>query len=270
MSQSGSPTAAGMSSRAAGARRAWWQESWVRMAALIMAAHVGVFWVISPNPVSPPRSVGPASVRFAVEPWGALGEGDLDAWRWLFTPSVWVRPSAEDFSGAAWLRGAPVRIEVEAFDVPERPLPWGHDRPAVLIAEPGPHPGPGPSGRWDLPDESVATPAVGPVPVLQGPRLRILGGLAGRSIRAVPDLGGLAPAVPARPVVVRLRVDADGEPAGPPVLWDGSEVPEADEAALRAARSLRFEAGSAAGGLVEFEWPPAASTVETGRRGGGG
>lgn len=239
--------------------RAWWQEPWVGLALGVFVLQIGLLWIVTPNPDPPRVPAPPARQRIVGESGSESSRSSLDAWKWLFTPALLLRPSDEDFSGPAWMRGTAVRIEVEAFDVPERPLPWFRDRPSVVMAAPSRRPAPGPALGWGVPSDSVALPPVPGVPLAGGPRVRVVAGLAGRGWAT-----GAAPALedpgvgPARPVVIRVRVAADGELASPPVLWEGGDVAAADEAALKAARHLRFnptkgEEGEG-WGLVAFEW----------------
>ncbi len=243
---------------------AWWRERWVGIASLALVLELLGFWAVSKDPVPIRRTTPTRQDSFVTDPAGsgpaAGAVSVLDAWSWLMTPAVFLLPSAEDFSGLAWIRGDPGGLEAEVFELPFRPLPWESVR---VIDPPGSYftrLDPGPAAGWEGPPGAVPIPVPGPVPMSVASRVRVVSGLVGRRIRS-GDRPGLAQdgrIAAARPVVVRVTVDRSGELADPPVLWEPSDVGVADEAALVLARGLVFEPGPAAAelesGLVMVEW----------------
>lgn len=237
-----------------------WRQPWVPIALLAFVVQVAGFWLVSSEPTRTPRRSPPRQDAFLPEPDGIEATLRQDAWRWLFTPAVFLLPSDQDFSGLAWMRVGSGDLEVESLEVPDRPLPWELVRGGPGAEPALPRSDPGPAGRWSPPADVALLPGVGAVPLPAENRVRLLAGLRGRAIVAGGDPGLPADArVPlARPPVVRVTVDESGELADPPVIWESSELPAADEAAVQAARRLRFERGSAGtgveSGLVSPEW----------------
>lgn len=242
---------------------AWWRERWVGIAALTLLLELLGFWAVSKDPIPSRRSSPVRQDAFVTDPGAGPTSGSvsvLDSWSWLMSPAVFLLPSAEDFSGLAWIRGDPGGLEAEVFELPFRPLPWESvrviDPPGIYFTRLDP----GPAAGWDGPPGAVPIPVPGPVPMSVGSRVRVVSGLVGRGIRS-GGKPGLAPdgkIAAARPVVVRVTVDRSGELVDPPVLWEPSDWAAADEAALVLARALVFEPGPGAAeldsGLVVVEW----------------
>lgn len=247
----------------------WWRGRWGGFAVFVFAVHVGVFWLVSgdPSPAAPRKPLD--RYKFVATP---PDPADSTGWRWLFSPALFVSPSPDDFSAAAWLDTAPVRVEVEPFAVPERPMPWESIRgrePAPALAS---RLDPAPGGRWEVPTVSGWVPGVSGVPLPREGAVMRVAGLAGRLPARSGGLeAGLAVPTgvevgPALPVVLRVAVDERGELVQPPVVWESSQVKVYDEAALGVVRRLRFTAAPGTGvawGLVSVEWPVAVG-VEAG------
>lgn len=238
-----------------------WRRPWVVLAGLVFVAQVLAFWGLAPGGNGAiRRTLEPGRDRFLPEPDGLEATRTLENWSWLLSPAVFLLPTELGFSGAAWMRANPGDLEVEAFDVAYRPLPWERACDSMRVQEVQPSLDPGPAGGWGTIPEAVDWPKVAPVPLPSRSEVRVLSGLRGRPILSgalldVPSDGRIALA---RAVVVRVTVDETGELSAPPVVWESSEVPAADEAAVKAARRLVFApVGAGAGlesGLVRVEW----------------
>ena len=259
-----------------------WRRRWIAAATLAVLAQLAGFWVVSP----PDRRMEdlarplPARQSFLT---GDEGGATTETWLWLMNPSILLQPSERDFSWPAWLAESPLRVEVEGFVLPQRPLPFETAvAPAVAGESPRETVGPlarldpGPGRRWEMTEGRPVPPAVGPVPLPVQNDLRVAAGLAGWHLTGSlvwPVIRETASGVPA---VVRLALGGDGQPATPPTLWESSGVPALDDAALAVVQQLRWrrtEGTTAAGiepwsdsgsgwswGLVEIRWglgPPA-------------
>ncbi len=242
---------------------AWWRGRWGVFALAVFWLQIAAIWAVSGRPEPPVKAVPTRGPIFLPD---APGDPAYGAWRWLLTPSLFVLPSAEDFSGPAWLGAAPQPIEVESFVVPERPLPWGP------VRGPGTAPAlvsridPGLAVLWNVPTATLAPLVVPPVRLPTRGQVRVIEGLEGHRLVGDPSVGPepLAGGEAARPVVVRVAVDETSGWAAPPVIWESSEVPAVDEAALRLVRELRFTAsgsGRPSWGLIRVEWPMAPEAV---------
>lgn len=257
-----------------------WRRPSIAVAVAAVGAQVLGFWLVSPGDHTRSPGRPPVTARQAFVD-GEAGGAAVQSWLWLLNPAVFVQPSERDFSGVAWLEGTPLRVEIEAFAVPQRPLPFESAvAPGAALRLPVDARGPlarldpGPGSRWDLSEGRTAPPPTGPVPLPVESQLRVLSGLAGWQLANRPAWPASAEAAGALPVVVRLALGADGEPATPPTVWESSGVPALDEAAVTLARGLRWRnpaappredawADTGAGwtwGLVEFRFglgPPA-------------
>lgn len=240
----------------------WWRQRWVSLTAIVMAVQVFAFRSVAPESL---RRRRPSVERFDAFVTPSLGNSDgaaLEAWCWLMTPAVFLLPAAEDFSGLAWLQGEAGGLAAEVFELPLRPLPWGGPEVGYPRGLGLPRVEAGMAERWRDSWDAVGLPAAVPVPVARASRIRVVAGLEGRPIvrglesALVPE----AKVAAARPVVVRVTVDASGELAEPPVVWEASDLAAADEAALSWVRGLGFAPSRGGGGveretgLVVVEW----------------
>jgi hypothetical protein len=257
-------------------------RGWMVVAVAAVTVQVLGFWMVSPADHAPKRATPPPARQafLDVTPDGDT-DGGADGWLWLLSPSVFFQPSERDFSGAAWLAGTPVRVEIEAFSVPQRPLPFeGAIVPGEATRLAGGTRGPlsrvdpGPGSRWEVTEGLPRSPVSTPVPLPAESRLRVVSGLAGWRLRSPPAWPSPAEASAGIPPIVRVVLGPDGEPATPPTLWESSGVAALDEAAVEVVRRLRWahadrpappDPWTASGsdwswGLLEIRWgsgPPA-------------
>lgn len=260
-------------------RRRWWRQSWVWMAVAILVAEVGVVRLLSSRGAlvgRPLRSPLPRYRMIPVEEEGVDRErGEL--WSALMSPAVMLMPSAYDFSGSSWLAGPTAEVALEAFLARIQPLPFESIRGGGGL-EAYPRLDPGPGSRWEVQGGMGPLPNVASVPLPVDGWIRILEGLAGWTLDQSVRLEPLPEGVLAQRAVVRVMVDGSGSLASPPVIWESSGAPVADEAALGLVRKLQLRrAGSGAPGVNDQErswgfiavsWPaPKEGLKETGGKG---
>jgi TonB family protein len=243
------------------------------LVAVIFSGQLGLIFLLADHTPPHPRAISAApTLQLAGEASAELLE--------LSDPTLFALPHRQGFSGRAWLQIPPQKFP--SFDWSEPPrwlaLPVqqlggafhqfietnqfdSFQRLAILAAEL---------------TKSEPTPALASS---EPSRVRLAGGLAGR--RLVTPL-----ALPSWPhtdlltnTIIKLVVNAAGEPVSPPLLLSGSGAKEADEQALKLARTARFEPIGAGGprsanqpvaqltwGEMIFEWQTVAGTNVAGTK----
>lgn len=245
-------------------RRPWWRERWVSMALLITVAQVALFWALSPPDT--PRVAQPPRARDAFVLNGEGGCEIFEEWLWLMSPAIFMAPSRQGFSGAAWLNARTPEAEIEQLTAQTHPMPYQPVASVSIRAPLLPRQDLGLASQWRIPPGSPELPKPPPTPLPDRGEARIISGLRGWRA-AFPDKLPAAPDGVAPPVVVRVAVDRSGGVAAPPIVWEGSGSAAVDEAAIQIARGLRFErtesageeaeaaaAGGLAWGLISIEW----------------
>ncbi len=206
---------------------------------------------------------------FVTEPTGLDEARSLETWNWLLSPAVFLMPSERGFSGTAWMRGNTAEFELEGFDVPSRPLPWERADDFGVARSIVPPLDPGPAMSWSALPGPALNPRIAEMPFPYRSQVRVLAGLRGRVLVGGSNIGVAPDAAMAmaRPAVVRVTIDASGGLSAPPVIWESSEAPAVDEAAVKVARKLVFsplQSGDRVEtGLVSIEWgmvPPGDSS----------
>lgn len=229
---------------------------WVWLAAAVFAAQVVLIWRLSAPATPQPPPPAPWQTRF-------LDADETAAQEWLaaLSPTVFLLPGVHDFSGPAWLRPQAAGYPEESLAAAPRPLPAAQ---AWAVAAPPTFPVSVATGlaAGGLPPPAPSRRPAPPLP-LAGPRWRLISAPPGVELPAADTPTAPGPGPLPR---VRLRVvhDAAGFPATPPVLLESSGDPEADAAALAAARRLRFKLAVPAGrpgdpagvAEVELDWGP--------------
>jgi hypothetical protein len=171
-------------------------------------------------------------------------------------PTLFALPHPMGFSEPLWRRAPSIEYQLTNSTLPPRwlePAPQTFGETFSRFVEEtaaggffSTHPSPAPQGALALPS----------APARAGSHLRVIGELAGRPLLNPPNL----PAIPHHQIltntVVRVTVNPEGEALA--VLLSGSGSNEADQMALRLARSSRFaplenSAPIMAGQLI-FEW----------------
>ncbi|MCX8157200.1 MAG: TonB family protein [Verrucomicrobiae bacterium] len=239
---SGSPASAPM------LRRPLW--FWV---GLSFIAHLAVIWLLGERPSPPPA--GEEAFRTA------LAE-NLAAWAARLPdyddPQIFALPSLRGFSGAGWLRAAPVRHEFHEWSDEQRWLPLPVEQLGSTFAqyvrvltEPAP-----PLPRKA---EPALLPLVADVAFDWAParsRVRLEEKLSRRLAGALPEPPVLAHKEVLRPSVVELVIDEEGRVFTAAILGE-SGLPAADEAALELARQLQFQPAPGGGllrGRLTVDW----------------
>lgn len=231
------------------------------LAGSLVVLQFSFFALLSPAPAPRPPQGHRWGGALASEKAGA----EWAEWLWLQSPGILLMPSSIGFSGSAWLNRTTTEPGVDESTVEPKPMPFLPPPQAVSWTGLLPRPESSLAPSWGIPSAG-APAAASPLPIAAGGRWRLLEGLHGW---VLVDGGGvpLAPqAAPARATVIRLAVDGRGEILSPPITWEGSGFPEADEAARRAASGLRVrwagdgEPPEASWGLVAVEWGLAAGS----------
>ncbi|MFN0067444.1 MAG: hypothetical protein ACKVYV_07375 [Limisphaerales bacterium] len=213
---------------------------WAWGAAVIFVAQVAVIWWLGGRGTPRPPPPDPWRGRFLAHDAVAV-PGWLDG----LSPTVFLLPGPDDFSGVAWLRPVPAPYPAEAFAAEPRPLPAAQAWAAAVPPDFPSSPAASPAVRWTPP--ALATPVAPPVP-LAGACWRLVSAPSGvRLLAAAPPATPGTNAGPAGPVTLRVAFDAAGHVSTPPAVAASSGLPAADAAALAAARALRFAVPAAEG-----------------------
>ena len=247
----------------------WYGARWSRgllvVCGLTIVFQFAFFGLLSPGGENARLKRPMARHRWAGE--GGMAQED---WLWLLHPGLLLLPSANGFSGSAWLVPAPSEVPVETSNVRPAPLPFSPPPIAASWAGLVPRAQDGLADRWGVPALPAEARAAS-LPLPAQPAVRIAAGLTGWRLVSVPEIKTpMAEAFP-RPASIRVWLDERGEIAGPPTLWESSGVAAADELARDAVARAHFERmgpapeitrGTGVWGLIVVEWSvPAARTA---------
>jgi hypothetical protein len=234
--------------------RAWTRQRWALCIGIAYAAHVGFIFALGDRtPVVPRTIVNAPAMQFTAH---RSEREQLD------DPTLFALPHRNGFAGAAWLRRP--QIEFAPFRWTESPrlLALSGDQLGATFQQQL-----APKGFKRLEVESLPPPE----PTALPPRDRAF--ITAR--RSAASLGGeiahrrwlnVPTALPSWPAadwltnsVVQVWVDADGQILSPALLLPGSGSKEADQLAIKLARTARFTPvpGSRArlnSGTLVFEW----------------
>jgi TonB family protein len=231
---------------------AWSAGRWTFYLALAFALHVGLFYAFSEREPPPPRATlpAPAIQNYSIAPLPVTWED----------PTLFALPHPRGFAGQTWLRRPQFSVAPFRWSEPARML----DLPVTQL------------GSWlfDLARTDplgANLPSLSPRPTLTVlPRLdrphqprdskfRLVGELEHREWRNAPPTLPLAPGRDGvTNTLVQLLVDGRGFTISATLLRPGSGDSELDQAALRFARTARFNPDGApsapAVGTIIFEW----------------
>lgn len=220
----------------------WSVRRWSVAIAIVFAIQVAsVFWLEDRSVPHPRRPVAPV-FRFS--------HSGMDELLALQDPTLFALPHLRGFSGTAWLITKPLGFPPALWPEPERFLALDtHTLGAAFES----------FVRTNLPPSFAVIPNVHPEPVLvdyvpiapqsRESRLRIEGDLARRKLLTVPHLASWTNADFLTNSIVQLLVDGKGNTVSCVLLRQPSVTPsvvqdEADQQALRLARSARFQPAS--------------------------
>jgi len=171
--------------------------------------------------------------------WAGSG---LDEILSLSDPTLFALPSANGFSGLAWLSASWIPTPSTNWI---EPMPWLQPSILQLASHRSsfyPSVGASLPQGGELPLPQPVLPQVAPMaPLIAESALRVEGNLTGRKLLSQVSLKPWAHTDLLTPTTVQLLVDAQGEPRSSTLLLPGSGLKVADDYALEIARSLRFE-----------------------------
>jgi hypothetical protein len=256
----------------------WSVRRWIYTLAAVFALQAGLLLYFGqrelPLPARPPFRT---AVHFVFDPWSSE---QLDRLPAMIDPTLFALPGDSGFSGAAWLRGAPLAYQPEHWSEPFRWLAL--DEPALggdfarfvatnFIAPPlvADQPAP-PLLRYE--------PHFSNDPLRQQSRLRLEGELTSRPLLTPLELRSWPHSDILSNTIVRAAIDADGLPLFPALIGECG-LPLADLHALKLAAAARFRPlpragrdptglGPLAWGKLIFEWhtlPLTATNPPTGQ-----
>jgi hypothetical protein len=238
---------------------------WIAVALVFAVQLALLFWLGNPPPAKPLPITAPPMIHLAVNE-----SRELLA---LQDPTLFVLPHRDNFSGAAWLKVPAENFMPTNWSEPPRPLRLLPEQLGAAFAafmQTNPPPRYQPEMDSGL-AEGEPTPME---PILSHSELRIEGELAGLHLLTPVHLPSQTNSDLLANTVVRLLVDARGNPFSPAVLaTSGSR--DADAEALTFAKALRFAPLQAAAlgtvasdkmimGKLTFEWqtvPPPATNA---------
>lgn len=240
--------------------RAWTRQRWALFIGIAFAAHVGFIFAFGDRtPMVPRAIVNAPTIQFTAH----RGEREQ-----LDDPTLFALPHPNGFAGAAWLR----RPQIEFA-----PFRW--TEPPRLLALSGAQLGA--TFQQQRAPKDLARLAVEILPPPEPTSLPPRDGTFITARRSALSLGGElthrrwlnAPAaLPAWPAadlltnsVVQVWVDADGQILSPALLLPGSGSKEADQLAMKFARTARFaplpgHRAQLTPGTLIFEWHTVAPT----------
>lgn len=219
---------------------------------LVFLAHIGLIFALSDRKPFTPRRPAPAPVLKL-----ANAENELLA---LNDPTLFALPHRRSFAGAAWLKSPELKFAPARVTEPLRLLPLPVEALgaaftqfmqtnafAVLAFETKP-----------APEVSVPVALEIGAPAPTNSSLRIVGKLASRRLLNPPELKSYTAADLLTNTVAQVWVNADGQVFSATLLTS-STLPEADQEALKIARTARFEPvrqtpTALTLGLLIFEW----------------
>jgi hypothetical protein len=242
------------------APRSWGGRRWWFAVAFVFVLQLGLIFALSDKRINQPRQVISAPSLHVARSAAA----DLLV---LNDPTLFALPHRYGFAGLAWL--AAPQPESRSFEWPEDPrfLQLSTQSLGAVFGcalETDNLSSPVSPGRPE-PRLTMADP--GPLPAQAESRLRLEGGLAGRKLVTPIQLPLERHTDLLAPSVVQMVVGSEGWPVSVPVLLSGSGSGEADAAALRLARTARFNSVASGGpgkpansvehltwGRMVFEW----------------
>ena len=255
----------------------WSARRWLYTVASVFLLQVGLLVYLGQRVAPlPARPMFRTAVHLAADPWSSEQLSRLPT---LSDPTLFALPAEEGFSGAAWLRPAPIEFEPKRWSEPFRWL--GVDEETLgaeftrfvatnAITPPL-------TANKPLPPLLRYEPNFQTNPLPQSSRLRLEGALATRPLVAPLGLRSWANTELLDSTVVRAAVDADGFILSAIILGEcGSR--EADLHALKLANQARFRplpraardrtgSGPVAWGKLVFQWhtlPLAATNLTQG------
>ena len=242
----------------------WTRRRWLHTIGAVFALQIGLVAYLGQRDQRPPeRPIFRTAIQMIVDESAAQQLAALTASE---DPTLLALPHLQGFSGAAWLRFAPLAFQPEQWDEPphglalaDRSLGSTFSRflvtnavsPLLVPEKPIP---PLPRYEPHFPNE----------PVQAQSRLRMEGDLAARPLVAPLQLKSWAHSEILSNSVVQIVVDAGGSTFSP-VLLTGCGLDEADLYALKLASSAHFRplpgdangregAGHLAWGKLIFQW----------------
>jgi TonB family protein len=238
----------------ASTEQAWPWSRWVLFIGLAFAAHIGFILAFGDRtPIVPRASVNAPALQFTTQ---RSEREQLD------DPTLFALPHANGFAGAAWVRRQPIEFAPFRWTEPPRLLALSGDQLGTTFQQ---HQGPKDPARLQI--ETLPPPKLTSVPP---PDLTFITGR-----RSVLSRGGeltqrewlnAPPELPSWPAadwltnsVVQVWVGADGQILSPALLLPGSGSKEADQLALKLARTARFaplpsSAAKLTRGTLIFQW----------------
>ena len=215
--------------------RGWSVGRWWVAIGCVFVVQVALFQFAQNRPPIMPRNA-------AVGPVIHMSGPQTSEWVLLEDPTLFALPHAQDFSGAAWLRFAPLEFHPSDWSEPARlfALPVAElgagfinfiqtnaapSFPTILVPEP----------KMTMPAATVSSPLMVPS------RLQVEGDLAKRRLVSRFTLPAWTHSDLLTNSAVQVLVDARGNTVSAVLLPPGSGAREADQQALDLARSARFE-----------------------------
>jgi TonB family protein len=237
------------------APRQWPRRRWWIVVAFVFVVQLGLIFGLSDRRVTLPRRPGLVPALHVAR--GAAA--DVLA---LSDPTLFALPHRQGFSGLAWL--SIPQPPTSSFDWPEDPR-WLQLSVQRLGAAFGRAVEPADPlislVSLTRPEPALTMAGAGPPPTAQaGSRLLLEDGLATRRLITPLELPPERHTDLLTASVVQVVVDSEGRPVSVPVLLSGSGSTDADNDALRFARTARFnsitsaEAGKFANPLAHLTW----------------
>ena len=238
---------------AAAVPRPWPRRRWWIVVAFVFVVQLGLIFGLSDRRLTQPR-------RPRSEPALHLAPASTADSLALSDPTLFALPHAQGFSGLAWLR--PPQPPTNSFERSEDPqfLPLsaqqlGDTFRCAVETERG-----GSLLSFIRPQPVLMLPGAAP-PLLQSKsNLRLEEGLARRKLVTPIQLPTEQHNDLLMPSVVQLVVDSEGRPVSVPVLLSRSGSTDADNDALRLARTARFNSvtregpGDTVNPLAQLTW----------------
>ena len=233
----------------------WWpQAGWWLAVALVMAVQLGfIFALGSRSDIAPRKTIPPPIVQLT-------GNGPNELLL-LSDPTLFVLPHQQGFSGRAWLQIPPFVTRPFKWTEPQRWLPLAEQGLGNVFND-FMHTNNYTVARFEtMPAPELTVPETEPLTPLTGKStVRIEGSLAGRRLLAQPDLTSWRGTDVLDESVVQVLVDAVGNVLSAFVRPPGCGSADADQLAVKLAKSARFEPSSrgnagATWGTMIFNWP---------------
>ena len=218
----------------------WSRRRWgYTIAGLFALQVVLVFFLGERERAYPPPASWPVAASFAADTRSAQFLATLPG---LSDPTLLALPNLDGFSGAAWLRFAPLDYQPSGWSEPPRWLALGTEMLGRTFAQfiATNQPPPFAIADQPLPPLPRSEPNFPNDPLAPETQLRLEGTLALRPLAAPLELRAWAHSDLLSNTTVRAMVSADGFTQST-VLVGGCGLREADEFALRLAAAARFQ-----------------------------